>query len=183
MTNIENVLTPQATANGEAILALQTQNEAQDIQLNSIATMTDALKAEVSDATFQILEIEYFFENLPDITDLEARIMAMEVKQMELMMDVSNNDLAIDGFEQTLTGQPDPLIGQIAMLEETANGLDAQINGDPLDPDDTGLAGAAVETMMVAADQAMEIETLVLEWEKQRIVEDYFTVYNTLNGS
>ena len=69
------------------------------------------------------------------------------------------------------------------MLEETANGLDAQINGDPLDPDDTGLAGAAVETMMVAADQAMEIETLVLEWEKQRIVEDYFTVYNTLNGS
>ena len=29
----------------------------------------------------------------------------------------------------------------------------------------------------------MDIEKLVEEWEKQRIVEDYFTVYNTGNGS
>ena len=78
---------------------------------------------------------------------------------------------------------PDPLIGQIADLEMTANSLDAQINGDPLDPNDTGLAGAALDVMMVAANQAVEIETLVLEWEKQRVVFDYFTAYNTLNGS
>lgn len=65
----------------------------------------------------------------------------------------------------------------------TANSLDAQINGDPDDPMDDGLAGAALATMTVAMDQAIAITTLELEWEKQRIVEDYFTVYNTGNGS
>ena len=65
----------------------------------------------------------------------------------------------------------------------TANSLDAQINGDPDDPMDDGLAGAALATMTVAMDQAIAITTLELEWEKQRIVEDYFTVYNTGLGS
>ena len=52
MTNIENVLTPQATANGTMIESLKTTNEAQDIQLNTIMTTTDALKEDVSDATY-----------------------------------------------------------------------------------------------------------------------------------
>ena len=65
----------------------------------------------------------------------------------------------------------------------TANSLDAQINGDPDDPMDDGLAGAALATMTVAMDQANAIALLELEWEKQRIVEDYFTVYNTGLGS
>ena len=52
MTNIENVLEPQAETNGIDIGTLQTMNLAQDTQLTNIATTTDGLKADVSDATY-----------------------------------------------------------------------------------------------------------------------------------
>lgn len=52
MTNIENVLEPQAETNGTDIGNLQDTNSAQDTQLTNIATTTDELKADVSGATY-----------------------------------------------------------------------------------------------------------------------------------
>ena len=44
------------------------------------------------------------------------------------------------------------LIPQINVLEMTSAGLDAMINGDPGDPMDTGVSGAATGAGTVADD-------------------------------
>ena len=52
--------------------------------------MTDNAEIEqsISDNSFALMELEYYLTQLPDISDLEARLSAMEMKQMELMMEL-----------------------------------------------------------------------------------------------
>ena len=61
-------------------------NAAQEVQLMSIMTDNAALEQSIANNAYAVLELEYYLGNLPDITDLEARLSAMELKQMELMM-------------------------------------------------------------------------------------------------
>ena len=50
-------------------------------------------------------------------------------------------------------------------------------------PPTPGLTDNVMAVMMTAVTQSEEIQMLVDEFEKQRIVSDYFTAYNTVNGS
>lgn len=50
-------------------------------------------------------------------------------------------------------------------------------------PPTPGLTDNVLAVMMTAVTQSQEIQDLVDAFEKQRIVSDYFTAYNTVNGS
>ena len=84
--------------------------------------MTDNAEIEksISDNAFSVMELEYYISLLPDITDLESRLTAMEMKQMELMMQLAENDLAIEGFNETLGDENMGLVMEINTLSETA---------------------------------------------------------------
>lgn len=84
--------------------------------------MTDNAEIEksISDNAFSVMELEYYISLLPDITDLETRLTTMEMKQMELMMQLAENDLAIEGFNETLGDENMGLVMEINTLSETA---------------------------------------------------------------
>lgn len=84
--------------------------------------MTDNAEIEksISDNAFSVMELEYYISLLPDIADLESRLTAMEMKQMELMMQLATNDLAIEGFNETLGDENMGLVMEINTLSETA---------------------------------------------------------------
>lgn len=74
--------------------------------------MTDNAEIEksVADNSYRVLELEYYLGIIPDISDLESRLADMEMKQMELMMQLMTNDSAIDGFNATLGDENSGLI-------------------------------------------------------------------------
>lgn len=84
--------------------------------------MTDNAEIEksISDNAFSVMELEYYISLLPDIADLESRLTAMEMKQMELMMQLATNDMAIEGFNETLGDENMGLVMEINTLSETA---------------------------------------------------------------
>lgn len=84
--------------------------------------MTDNAEIEksISDNAFSVMELEYYISLLPDIADLESRLTAMEMKQMELMMQLAENDMAIEGFNETLGDENMGLVMEINTLSETA---------------------------------------------------------------
>ena len=84
--------------------------------------MTDNAEIEksISDNAFSVMELEYYISLLPDIADLEGRLTAMEMKQMELMMQLATNDMAIEGFNETLGDENMGLVMEINTLSETA---------------------------------------------------------------
>ena len=84
--------------------------------------MTDNAEIEksISDNAFSVMELEYYISLLPDIADLESRLTAMEMKQMELMMQLATNDQAIEGFNETLGDENMGLVMEINTLSETA---------------------------------------------------------------
>ena len=84
--------------------------------------MTDNAEIEksISDNAFSVMELEYYISLLPDIADLEGRLTAMEMKQMELMMQLATNDQAIEGFNETLGDENMGLVMEINTLSETA---------------------------------------------------------------
>ena len=50
-------------------------------------------------------------------------------------------------------------------------------------PPTEGLTDSVLAVMMTAVAQSEQIQDLVEAFEKQRIVSDYFTAYNTVGGS
>ena len=74
--------------------------------------MTDNAEIEksIADNSYRVLELEYYLDIIPDISDLESRLADMEMKQMELMMQLMTNDSAIDGFNATLGDENSGLI-------------------------------------------------------------------------
>lgn len=84
--------------------------------------MTDnaTIEQSISDNSFALMELEYYLTQIPDVSDLEARLSAMEMKQMELMMELSNNNDAIDGFNETLGDENMGLVMQVNDLSATA---------------------------------------------------------------
>lgn len=74
--------------------------------------MTDNAEIEksIADNSYRVLELEYYLGIIPDISDLESRLADMEMKQMELMMQLMTNDSAIDGFNATLGDENSGLI-------------------------------------------------------------------------
>lgn len=74
--------------------------------------MTDNAEIErsIADNSYRVLELEYYLGVIPDISDLEDRLAAMEMKQMELMMQLMTNDNAINGFNDTLGDENSGLI-------------------------------------------------------------------------
>ena len=74
--------------------------------------MTDNAEIErsIADNSYRVLELEYYLGIIPDISDLEGRLADMEMKQMELMMQLMTNDSAIDGFNATLGDENSGLI-------------------------------------------------------------------------
>lgn len=84
--------------------------------------MTDNAEIEksISDNAFSVMELEYYISLLPDIADLESRLTTMEMKQMELMMQLATNDQAIEGFNETLGDENMGLVMEINTLSETA---------------------------------------------------------------
>ena len=86
----------------------------------TIMTDNAAIEQSISDNAFSVMELEYYLTLLPDITDLESRLTDMEMKQMELMMQLAENDLAIEGFNETLGDETMGLVMEINTLSETA---------------------------------------------------------------
>ena len=84
--------------------------------------MTDNAEIEksIADNSYRVLELEYYLGIIPDISDLEGRLADMEMKQMELMMQLAENDLAIEGFNETLGDEMGGLVMEINTLSETA---------------------------------------------------------------
>ena len=125
----------------------------------SIMTDNAALEQSIADNAYAVLELEYYLGNLPDITDLEARLSAMELKQMELMMQLTVNDNAINGFNETLGDETMGLIKQINDLKVIAAEQKVLIEGDAdAMPDPIiGLTQSVTDVMTVAVDQANQI--------------------------
>ena len=71
MTNITNVLTPQATDNTSMITMLTNSNTAQDTQLMTLMDETAGIENDIASSTYSILELEYFLGQIPDLSDLE----------------------------------------------------------------------------------------------------------------
>ena len=86
----------------------------------TIMTDNAAIEQSISDNAFSVMELEYYISLLPDIADLESRLTTMEMKQMELMMQLATNDQAIEGFNETLGDENMGLVMEINTLSETA---------------------------------------------------------------
>ena len=86
----------------------------------TIMTDNATIEQSISDNSFALMELEYYLTQIPDVSDLEARLSAMEMKQMELMMELSNNNDAIDGFNETLGDENMGLVMQVNDLSATA---------------------------------------------------------------
>ena len=124
----------------------------------SIMTDNAALEQSIADNAYALLELEYYLGQLPDISDLEARLSAMELKQMELMMQLTTNDNAITGFNETLGDETMGLIKQINDLKVIAAEQKVQIEGDDTAvPPVVGLTQSVTDVMLVAMDQATQI--------------------------
>lgn len=91
----------------------------------NLMTQTAAIEDDITASTYSILELEYYLGQIPDLSDLEMRLSEAEMKQMELMDQLTANDVKIAEFNQKLTGLPDPLLPEIDALELSANMLDA----------------------------------------------------------
>ena len=86
----------------------------------TIMTDNAAIEQSISDNAFSVMELEYYISLLPDISNLETRLTEMEMKQMELMMQLAENDLAIEGFNETLGDDMGGLVMEINTLSATA---------------------------------------------------------------
>lgn len=86
----------------------------------TIMTDNAAIEQSISNNALSVMELEYYISLIPDISNLESRLTAMEVKQMELMMTLATNDLAIDGFNETLGDDMMGLVMEINTLSATA---------------------------------------------------------------
>lgn len=86
----------------------------------TIMTDNAAIEQSISDNSFALMELEYYLTQIPDVSDLEARLTAMEMKQMELMIELSNNNDAINGFNETLGDENMGLVMQVNDLSATA---------------------------------------------------------------
>ena len=95
-------------------------NAAQEQSLMTIMTDNAEIEKSISDNAFSVMELEYYISLLPDISNLESRLTAMEMKQMELMMQLATNDQAIEGFNETLGDENMGLVMEINTLSETA---------------------------------------------------------------
>ena len=82
----------------------------------TIMTDNAAIEQTISDNSFALMELEYYLTQIPDITDLEARLSAMELKQMELMIELANNNVSIGGFNDTLGDENSGLVMQVNVL-------------------------------------------------------------------
>ena len=86
----------------------------------TIMTDNAAIEQSISNNALSVMELEYYISLIPDISNLESRLTAMEVKQMELMMTLATNDLAIAGFVETLGDDMMGLVKEINTLSTTA---------------------------------------------------------------
>ena len=86
----------------------------------TIMTDNAAIEQTISDNSFALMELEYYLTQIPDITDLEARLSAMELKQMELMIELANNNVSIGEFNDTLGDENSGLVMQVNVLSWTA---------------------------------------------------------------
>ena len=86
----------------------------------TIMTDNAAIEQSISDNSFALMELEYYLTQIPDISDLERRLSDMEMKQMELMMTLANNNDAIADFNETLGDENSGLVMQVNTLSETA---------------------------------------------------------------
>ena len=86
----------------------------------TIMTDNAAIEQTISDNSFALMELEYYLTQIPDISDLERRLSDMEMKQMELMMTLANNNDAIADFNETLGDENSGLVMQVNTLSETA---------------------------------------------------------------
>lgn len=86
----------------------------------TIMTDNAAIEQSISNNALSVMELEYYISLIPDISNLESRLTAMEVKQMELMMTLATNDLAIAGFVETLGDDMMGLVMEINTLSATA---------------------------------------------------------------
>lgn len=86
----------------------------------TIMTDNAAIEQSISNNALSVMELEYYISLIPDISNLESRLTAMEVKQMELMMTLATNDLAIAGFVETLGDDMMGLVKEINTLSATA---------------------------------------------------------------
>ena len=86
----------------------------------TIMTDNAAIEQSISDNALSVMELEYYISLIPDISNLESRLTAMELKQMELMMTLATNDLAIAGFVETLGDDMMGLVMEINTLSATA---------------------------------------------------------------
>ena len=82
----------------------------------TIMTDNAAIEQTISDNSFALMELEYYLTQIPDITDLEARLSAMELKQMELMIELANNNVSIGEFNDTLGDENSGLVMQVNVL-------------------------------------------------------------------
>ena len=120
MQNIDMVLKPAADMNAQMIEMIAADNATQEESLMTIMTDNAAIEQSISDNAFSVMELEYYISLIPDISNLESRLTAMEVKQMELMMTLATNDLAIAGFVETLGDDMMGLVKEINTLSATA---------------------------------------------------------------
>jgi hypothetical protein len=67
----------------------------------------------ISDNSYALMELEYFLGLLPDISDLEERLGVMEMKQMDLMRILGENDMKIGEFQTTLGDENSGLVMEI----------------------------------------------------------------------
>ena len=86
----------------------------------TIMTDNAAIEQSISNNALSVMELEYYISLLPDISNLETRLTEMEMKQMELMMQLAENDLAIEGFNETLGDDMGGLVMEINTLSATA---------------------------------------------------------------
>ena len=120
MQNIDMVLKPAADMNAQMIEMIAADNATQEESLMTIMTDNAAIEQSISDNALSVMELEYYISLLPDISNLESRLTDMEMKQMELMMQLAENDLAIEGFNETLGDEMGGLVMEINTLSETA---------------------------------------------------------------
>ena len=79
----------------------------------SIMADNAMIEQTISDNSYALMELEYFLGLLPDISDLEERLGVMEMKQMDLMRILGENDMKIGEFQTTLGDENSGLVMEI----------------------------------------------------------------------